>query len=158
MKYKNLPLDCLSEVLNVFCKIKIDEWSVTAAKFNEITDWLDCTAFIQLKGSNIDYFLSLSADLRFLSKIYANIFGEYINEVNSEVGDLLGEICNQTAGKVKTVLSPQNHSFDMATPVVVFGQNLKFRNLGDLEGELFATSSEFGKASFFVHSKELKNF
>ncbi|MCS6961657.1 MAG: chemotaxis protein CheX [Deltaproteobacteria bacterium] len=156
MNYGLLAFDALKQVFNIFCRVSVTEHTCSRVNFNQISDWLDCTSLIQLQGSSVYYLLSVSADLGFLKEAYLRMFSETVYEVSPETADLLGEICNQVAGKIKTTLSSENHTFDMASPVVVIGQNVKVRNLSEIEGELFELMFDFGRAFFFVHWKELK--
>lgn len=155
MDYHLLADLCFQDVLKVLSSVELVEPSTQSTSINSIQNWLDCTSFITMRGDKLFYFLAISADYDLLKTMYLNMFQEHLDAVNSDAGDLLGEVCNQTAGKLKTKLSPQGHTFDMCSPVVVFGNNVRVRNLADLSGLIFNHFQTSGRASLFVHVAEV---
>jgi len=72
----------------------------------------------QTKGS-----LSITFEASLAIATMRGMVGEAPDEVNSEVTDLVGEITNMVTGGAKKILSEKGIEFDMATPMVVSGEN-----------------------------------
>ncbi len=156
MDYYLIAKSAFSEVVSVLCGVNLLESDSSKLPFNSVKNWLDCTSLISMSGNKVSFFLSMSADLKFLAEIYQRMFGENLDEVNAEAGDLLGEICNQTAGRIKTNLSPSGYTFDMTTPVIVYGNQVKLRNISDISGIQFQFLNHPGSVNFFVSAQEIK--
>ncbi|MEM4379329.1 MAG: chemotaxis protein CheX [Thermoplasmatales archaeon] len=155
MNYSNLASESFKDVVKVLSGLDLGEPGYQETSINSIQDWLDCTSFMTMRGNKLFLFFAISADQKALQTMYLKLFNEHLNSVNSDAGDLLGEVCNQTAGRIKTKLSPNGHTFDMCSPVVVFGNNVRVRNLADLSGALYTFNQEEGKTNIFVHFQEL---
>ncbi|MBT1449967.1 chemotaxis protein CheX [Glaciecola sp. XM2] len=52
-----------------------------------------------------------------------NMLGETHGEINADVADMIGEMTNIICGSAKAALSEQGYEFNMATPVVITGEN-----------------------------------
>jgi chemotaxis protein CheX len=72
----------------------------------------------QAKGS-----LSITFEGALALATMKKMVGEAPDEVNEEITDLVGEITNMVTGGAKRLLSEKGFEFDMATPVVVSGEN-----------------------------------
>ena len=72
----------------------------------------------ETKGS-----LSITFDTSLALATMQGMVGEAPNEVNEEIIDLVGEITNMVTGGAKRLLSDKGFEFDMATPMVVSGEN-----------------------------------
>jgi len=72
----------------------------------------------QAKGS-----LSITFEASLAIATMRGMVGEAPNEVNREITDLVGEITNMVTGGAKRLLSEKGVEFDMATPMVVSGEN-----------------------------------
>ena len=58
-------------------------------------------------------------------KVYENLLGEQLNEVDQNIRDAVGEFTNQIYGVAKTTLNKLGYQFEMAIPTVITG-NLSF--------------------------------
>ncbi len=58
-------------------------------------------------------------------KIYENLLGEALPEIDNNIRDAVGEFTNQIYGCAKTTLNKLGYEFDMAIPTVITG-NLSF--------------------------------
>lgn len=77
----------------------------------------------QAKGS-----LSITFEGPLALATMKKMVGEAPDEVNEEITDLVGEITNMVTGGAKRMLSEKGIEFDMATPVVVSGENHKIHH------------------------------
>lgn len=87
------------------------------------------TAVIGLVGENAAGNLSVSFDEPCILFLVSKLFMEEITELNNDVLDASGEICNMMAGAVKNALSNFGYRFEMAQPTVFPGTALKLTQL-----------------------------
>jgi len=95
----------------------------------------------QAKGS-----LSITFEGSLAIATMKNMVGEGPDEINEEITDLVGEITNMVTGGAKRMLSEKGFEFDMATPMVVSGQNHTINHKSEGPVVIIPLSSEHGRA------------
>lgn len=75
-----------------------------------------------------------------------SMVGEGPDEINEEITDLVGEITNMVTGGAKRMLSEKGIEFNMATPVVVSGENHTINHKAKGPIVIIPLKSEHGKA------------
>ncbi|WP_286264377.1 chemotaxis protein CheX [Thalassotalea atypica] len=95
----------------------------------------------QAKGS-----LSITFEGSLALATMKNMVGEAPDTVNEEITDLVGEITNMVTGGAKRMLSEKGFEFDMATPMVVSGQNHTINHKAEGPIVIIPLSSPHGKA------------
>ncbi|MAG75411.1 MAG: chemotaxis protein CheX [Colwelliaceae bacterium] len=95
----------------------------------------------QAKGS-----LSITFEGSLAIATMKNMVGEGPDEINEEITDLVGEITNMVTGGAKRMLSEKGFEFDMATPMVVSGENHTINHKAEGPIVIIPLSSEHGKA------------
>jgi chemotaxis protein CheX len=83
----------------------------------------DVTGLIGMVSPETKGSLSITFDTPLALATMQGMVGEAPDEVNEEITDLIGEITNMVAGGAKRILSEKGCDFDMATPVVVSGED-----------------------------------
>ena len=58
-------------------------------------------------------------------RIVSNMFGEEAKEINEEVRDAVGELCNMICGDARRMLAEKGYQFQAAIPTVVAGKGHK---------------------------------
>ncbi|CED56718.1 chemotaxis protein CheX [Aliivibrio wodanis] len=92
-----------------------------------------------LKGS-----LSVTFEKKLALMTMKKMVGEVHHEIDVDVIDMVGEITNMVAGGAKRTLSEQGFEFDMATPMVVSGENHTISHQSKDKIVLIPLSSEYG--------------
>jgi len=95
----------------------------------------------QAKGS-----LSITFEATLAIATMKGMVGEAPDEVNSEITDLVGEITNMVTGGAKRLLSDKGFEFDMATPMVVSGENHTIHHKAKGAVIIIPLNSKYGKA------------
>lgn len=95
----------------------------------------------QAKGS-----LSITYEGSLAIATMKKMVGEGPDEVNDEIIDLVGEITNMVTGGAKRMLSEKGFEFDMATPMVVSGQDHTIHHKAEGPVVIIGLSSPEGKA------------
>jgi chemotaxis protein CheX len=95
----------------------------------------------QAKGS-----LSITFEATLAIATMKGMVGEAPDEVNDEITDLVGEITNMVTGGAKRLLSEKGFEFDMATPMVVSGENHTIHHKAKGAVIIIPLNSEYGKA------------
>ncbi|NQZ23370.1 MAG: chemotaxis protein CheX [Colwellia sp.] len=95
----------------------------------------------QAKGS-----LSITFEASLAIATMKGMVGEAPDEVNSEITDLVGEITNMVTGGAKRLLSEKGFEFDMATPMVVSGENHTIHHKAKGAVIIIPLNSKYGKA------------
>ena len=72
--------------------------------------------------------ISVTFDAGSILGIVSNMFGENIEELNSEVVDAVGELTNMISGQARRKLEEMGRKFEAAIPSVVTGKNHKIRH------------------------------
>lgn len=95
----------------------------------------------QAKGS-----LSITFEGPLAIATMKNMVGEGPDEVNDEITDLVGEITNMVTGGAKRILAEKGFDFDMATPMVVAGENHTINHKAKGPIVIIPLNSPHGKA------------
>ncbi|MDP6184260.1 MAG: chemotaxis protein CheX [Gammaproteobacteria bacterium] len=83
----------------------------------------DVTGLIGMTGDKVKGSFSLSFSTAAIADIAEKMLGEKVTSVDETVIDLAGELVNMATGGAKQLLEEKEHRFDMATPVVVAGDD-----------------------------------
>ena len=126
---KNFFQNSFEEILAKMFKSSVRFMSEQEKELIKVDGWLDVLSLINLVGSKLSGAILVSFNLPALQSIFKSVFNESISEINEEAADLVGEIANQMAGRVKTALSPAGISFEMSSPLIWWGQVGGLKNL-----------------------------
>lgn len=80
---------------------------------------------IGLASDTLRGVMIISFDERSILKIASKMLFEEFHEVSSDVIDAVGELTNIIVGNAKREFSEKNYIFDMATPLMLKGHDLK---------------------------------
>jgi chemotaxis protein CheX len=69
--------------------------------------------------------LIISFDKESISGIVSGMLGEEVSGITPDVVDAVGELTNMICGGAKAILGERGYKFDMATPVMLVGENLE---------------------------------
>lgn len=83
----------------------------------------DVTGLIGMASSDIKGSLAITFSSEAIFDVARRMLGEEVNEINSTVTDLVGEITNMVTGGAKRLLEELGYDFDMAIPAIVAGKN-----------------------------------
>ena len=83
----------------------------------------DVSGLIGMVSEQTSGSLSITYEASLALATMKSMVGEAPDEVNEEITDLVGEITNMVTGGAKRLLSEKGFEFNMATPVVVSGEN-----------------------------------
>ncbi len=89
------------------------------------------TGLIGMAGSEINGNMILSFEKATILSIVSKMVMEEFSEINDDVTDAVGELTNMISGGAKKLLSEHGLSFDMATPIMIVGQNVELKQLSD---------------------------
>jgi len=87
-------------------------------KSNNLTEG-DVTGLVGFASDKLSGTVALSFPKDTAFKIYETMIGTPVNEINTEVQDIVGELTNIVAGGAKTKLSAMGLSYDIAIPIVI---------------------------------------
>jgi chemotaxis protein CheX len=83
----------------------------------------DVSGLIGMVSEQTSGSLSITYEASLALATMKSMLGEAPDEVNEDITDLVGEITNMVTGGAKRLLSEKGFEFNMATPVVVSGEN-----------------------------------
>jgi chemotaxis protein CheX len=83
----------------------------------------DVSGLIGMIGPETKGSFSITFDEGLALTIMERMVGEKLDEIDSEVCDMVGEVTNMIAGSAKRDLAELGFDFGMATPVVVSGND-----------------------------------
>ncbi len=98
--------------------------------------------------------------ISFQEKCILNIVGSMLMEpvkasIDADVVDAVGELTNMICGGAKAELSKLGHSFDLATPTMIVGENIEITNYSDAPTIVIPLSTAHGdfviEANFSEH-------
>ena len=90
----------------------------------------DVTGVIGLTGE-ANGTVSVTFDKGSILKIVSNMFGEQMEELNSEVADAVGELTNMISGQARRELEEINRVFEAAIPSVISGEKHQITHYTD---------------------------
>ena len=91
--------------------------------------WGVLTGLIGMAGDKLSGNLTISFDEPCILAIISKMLMEEFKEINPDVIDAVGEITNMITGGTKKLLSENGLLFEMATPMVISGQNIELKQL-----------------------------
>ena len=104
----------------------------------------DVSGLIGLTAPNLKGSLSVTFEKKLALMTMKKMVGEMHQTIDADVIDMVGEITNMVAGGAKRLLSEQGFDFDMATPMVVSGENHTIRHQSKDKIVLIPLSSDYG--------------
>ncbi len=110
----------------------------------------DVSGLIGMVGPQTRGSFSITFDKGLALEIMRRMLGEAPETINEEVTDMVGEITNMVTGGAKRMLAEKGYDFNMATPVVVSGQNHTISHKTDSTKLLMPFESEYGRATIEI--------
>ncbi|MBX7144827.1 MAG: chemotaxis protein CheX [Oligoflexia bacterium] len=86
------------------------------------------SGIIGMAGPKHHASMTLSFEREAILGIFATMLGEHVETINDEILDAVGEFTNIICGDVKRRLSEAGTIIEMATPLVVFGADVRIRD------------------------------
>lgn len=83
----------------------------------------DVTGLVGFAAANISGSVALSFPKETAFKLYLDMVGTEVTEINAEIQDVVGELTNIVAGGAKTELSNMGLSYHISIPMVVAGKD-----------------------------------
>jgi len=83
----------------------------------------DITGIIGFAEKRISGSVALSFPTKTILKIFSLMMGAPVDEMNSEVDDMVGELTNIVAGGAKKEFSELGYPYNISLPLVVAGKN-----------------------------------
>lgn len=83
----------------------------------------DITGIIGFAEERISGSVTLSFPANTIARIYEKMTGEKVEELNSEVDDIVGELTNIVVGGAKKEFAEKGLSYNVSLPMVVSGRN-----------------------------------
>ncbi|MDH3392864.1 MAG: chemotaxis protein CheX [Desulfobulbaceae bacterium] len=115
------------------------------------------SGIIGMASANIAGNMVISFQENCILNIVANmLMEEPKTSIDNDVVDAVGELTNMICGGAKAELSKLGHTFDLATPTMIVGENIEITNYSDAPTIVIALSTEHGdfvlEANFSEHS------
>jgi len=115
------------------------------------------TGIIGMASGKISGNMIISFQESCILNIVANMLMEPVKPgIDNDVVDAVGELTNMICGGAKAELSKLGHSFDLATPTMVVGENIEISNYSDAPSIVIPLSTDHGdfviEANFSEHS------
>jgi chemotaxis protein CheX len=96
---------------------------------SEAKTWGVITGIIGMAGDTVAGNLVLSFDEPCILSIVSKMLMEEMSELTPDVVDAVGEITNMISGGTKSALSEKGFKFEMASPIMITGQNVELKQL-----------------------------
>ncbi|SFD08028.1 chemotaxis protein CheX [Pseudoalteromonas denitrificans] len=148
VEFINPFLSSLMNVLSTMAQTQLKP-SKPMMKKSEVAKG-DVSGLIGMVGPQTKGSLSISFDEELALTIMERMLGERPDSINEEVTDMVGEITNMVAGGAKNLLGEKGYEFDMATPIVVSGNNHTITHKCDGPKVLMPFNSDAGLAHIEV--------
>ncbi|MBV1877295.1 MAG: chemotaxis protein CheX [Pseudomonadales bacterium] len=114
----------LDSTSNVLATMAAMDFSVGHPRFKkEELPISNITGMIAMSSPQAVGTLVISFTEPVILSLASRMLMETVDEINGEVIDLVGELTNMVTGGAKRVLEEKGFDFDMATPVVIQGEN-----------------------------------
>ena len=114
-------LKATTDVLSTMAQIDAKPGSVAIKKDNIAHG--DVTGLIGMNGDKVKGSFSISFTKAAILDITQRMIGEKVTTIDDTVTDMTGELTNMATGGAKKLLADKGYDFDMATPVVITGNN-----------------------------------
>ncbi|EKE83651.1 chemotaxis protein CheX [Idiomarina xiamenensis] len=144
VEFINPFLNALQNVLKTMAQMELKPGKPQLKK-DEVARG-DVSGLIGMVGPQVKGSFSISFDESLAGEIMFKMLGERPEKINDEVCDLVGEITNMVTGGAKRELGERGFEFDMATPIVVSGQNHTISHRADGPKLIMPFSHMAGKA------------
>jgi len=137
----------LSSMLNVMSTMAKMELTPEKPKLKKDEVALgDISGVIGMVSKTAKGSLSITFDTPLALATMKGMVGEGPDVINEEIIDLVGEITNMVTGGAKRLLSEKGFDFDMATPIVISGNNHTIHHKSKGPVVIIPLKSEVGKA------------
>jgi chemotaxis protein CheX len=100
----------------------------------------ECTSMVGLAGQLCGV-MTLRSSAGAANLMASKMLGVAISEVDQQMWDAIGEVCNMVAGNFKNKLTAVSEHCALSVPTVITGGDYRFRSLAD--GESFQVSVLF---------------
>ncbi|MFN8389448.1 MAG: chemotaxis protein CheX [Bdellovibrionota bacterium] len=127
VEYINPFLDAAMNVIKTMTAIDVQAGK-PALKTNNLT-FGDVSGVIGLAGTNVSGNLVVSFEKNCILKIVNTMLCADYTELTDDIVDAVGEITNMICGNTKRDLSALGISIQMATPMIIRGQNIEISQL-----------------------------
>ncbi len=124
----NIILNATKNVLETMALIK-PKFTEAYLKEDNIARG-DVTGVVGLTGDSTGT-ISLTFDKGSILKIYSNMFGEELDEINRDVADSVGELTNIISGQARKKLEAAGKKFHGAIPTMITGENHQIIHIGN---------------------------
>lgn len=91
--------------------------------------WGQVSGIMGLASESLSGNLIISFDKPSILDIVTKMLGEDFLEISADVVDAVGELTNMITGRAKALLQEQGHNFDMASPLILVGEDLEIAQL-----------------------------
>lgn len=108
----------------------------------------DISGILEMIQSELEATLVVTFQKETLFKLLGRIYRKEFREINNSVREGAGELTNVIYAAVKRDLNGKGHTFKMATPIVVLGQDHKVVNIH--AGKTLKIPFKIENDSFFV--------
>lgn len=109
------------------------------------TTWGVVSGVIGMASQTVKGSMIVSFEAKAIVAITNKMLGETFKEINGQVVDCAGELTNMICGGAKQRLAELGYTFNMATPVTIFGENVEIHQLVDGPTILVPFESEVGQ-------------
>ena len=120
-------LSATSNVLSTMAQTVPTPGKPTIKKGN--MTWGVVTGVIGMAGDDMSGNMVISFDEKSILAIVSKMLMEEFKELNKDVLDAVGELTNMISGGAKKDLSEKGYSFNMATPMMIKGENVEIQQL-----------------------------
>ena len=127
VEFINPFLESTVKVIETMAATKVTVGTPTLKQGNKA--WGLVSGVIGMASQNLAGCLIISFDQGSILGIVGGMLGEEMSAVTPDVVDAVGELTNMICGGAKAVLAQQGHKFDMATPVMLVGQEVEISQL-----------------------------
>lgn len=127
VEYINPFLEAAINVVKTMTGIDVQPGKPSLKKNN--LSFGDVTGVIGLAGDNVGGNLVVSFEKSCILKIVNTMFCSEYTEVTDEIVDAVGEITNMICGNTKRDLGALGLNIQMATPMILRGQNIEITQL-----------------------------
>lgn len=121
VNFINPFLESMTDVLVTMAQTPCEPGETTI-KENSVSSG-DISGIIGMSGEKVRGSFAISFSKSVILAVTERMLGEKVDSIDSTVVDLVGELTNIATGGAKSRLSKNGYEFDMATPVVVTGEN-----------------------------------
>lgn len=146
VNFINPFLTSVTNVLTTMAQTDAKPGKVTLKKDSKAFG--DVTGIIGMAGEQVKGSFAISFTKEVILAITQRMLGEEVSTIDSTVKDLVGEVTNIATGGAKKLLADKGFDFDMATPVVVSGENHQIDHMSKGATIIIPFTSDAG--DFFI--------